>query len=131
MEDKYNEAKKIIEKYGQEQLLNQYDKLDSDKKRILLNQIFNIDFNQINNLYNKTKEEIKLGEDIIEPIKYIDKKFLTSQEKEYYNNLGEQEIKKGKLAVVTMAGGQGTRLRTWRTQRNIYIKCTPQFKVFI
>ena len=110
MEGKFNEAKKIIEKYGQEQLLNQYDKLDSEKKAILLNQIFSIDFNQINNLYNQTKEEIKLGEDIIEPIKYIEKKLLTSEEKEKYTNIGIKEIKEGKLAVVTMAGGQGTRL---------------------
>lgn len=112
MENKYNEAKNIIEKYGQEHLLKQYNKLDNQKKEDLLNQIFNIDFNQINNLYNETKEEINLGEDIIEPIKYIDKNFLTSKEKEQYTNLGIKEIKEGKLAVVTMAGGQGTRLRT-------------------
>ena len=123
MENKYNEAKKIIEKYAQEHLLQQYDKLYNEKKEILLNQIFNIDFNQINNLYNQTKEEIKLGEDKIEPIKYIDKESLTSEEKEHYANLGAQEIKEGKLAVVTMAGGQGTRLRTQWTKGDIYIKC--------
>lgn len=115
MDNKYNEAKKIIEKYGQEHLLKQYDKLNDEKREILLNQVFSIDFNQINNLYNQTKEEIKLGEDIIEPIKYIEKKLLTSEEKEKYTNIGIKEIKEGKLAVVTMAGGQGTRLRTRRT----------------
>lgn len=123
MDNKYNEAKKIIEKYGQGHLFEQYDKLNNEKKEILLNQIFNIDFNQINNLYNQTKEEIKFGQDKIEPIKYIDKEALTSEEKEKYTKLGIQEIKGGKLAVVTMAGGQGTRLRAQWTQRNIYIKC--------
>lgn len=111
MEEKYNEAKKIIEKYGQKHLLGQYNKLCNEKKEILLNQITNIDFKQINNLYSQTKEEIKLGKDKIEPIKYIDKACLSNEEKEKYTNLGIQEIKEGKLAVVTMAGGQGTRLR--------------------
>lgn len=112
MENKYNEAKKIIEKYGQGHLLKHYNSLDKQKREILLNQIFNIDFSQINNLYNQTKEKIKLGKDKIEPIKYIDKESLTSEEKEIYTNLGIKEIKEGKLAVVTMAGGQGTRLRS-------------------
>ena len=112
MEDKYNEAKKIIEEYGQEHLLRLYNKLDNKRKEILLNQIFNIDFNQLNKLYSKTKENIKLGQDKIEPIKYIEKNSLTKEEIEHYNNIGMKEIKEGKLAVVTMAGGQGTRLRT-------------------
>ena len=110
MENKYNEAKKILEQYNQTHLLSQYQKLDNEKKEDLLNQIFNIDFNQINNLYNQTKEEIKVGQEKIEPIKYIEKDLLKKEEKEYYENIGAQEIKEGKLAVVTMAGGQGTRL---------------------
>ena len=112
MENKYNEAKKIIEKYGQDHLLNQYNNLNNEKKEILLNQILNIDFNQINNLYNQTKEKIKMGQDKIEPIKYIEKENLKNEEKEYYEKIGVKEIKEGKFAVVTMAGGQGTRLRT-------------------
>ena len=110
LENKYNEAKKILEQYNQTHLLSQYEKLDNEKKEDLLNQIFNIDFNQINNLYNQTKEEIKIGQEKIEPIKYIEKDLLKKEEKEYYEKIGAQEIKEGKLAVVTMAGGQGTRL---------------------
>ena len=34
VEDKYNEAKNIIEKYGQEHLLKQYDKLNDEKRKI-------------------------------------------------------------------------------------------------
>ena len=43
---------------------------------------------------------------------YIDKNNISDVKKIYYKNIGIEEIKKGKLAAVTMAGGQGTRLRT-------------------
>ena len=44
MENKYKEAKKIIEQYNQTHLLSQYEKLNDEKKEYLLNQINNIDF---------------------------------------------------------------------------------------
>lgn len=112
MENKYEQAKMILEKYNQTHLLSQYEKLDSEKKEYLLNQIINTDFNQINKLYEQTKTEIELGKDKIEPISYIEKEKMSDEEKEKYFKLGAEEIKKGKLAVITMAGGQGTRLRT-------------------
>jgi len=108
LENKYNEAKKILEKYNQTHLLSQYEKLDNEKKEYLLNQIINIDFEQLNKLYENTKKEIESGEDKIEPISYIEKEKLSDYEK--YMKVGAEEIKNGKLAVVTMAGGQGTRL---------------------
>lgn len=112
MENKYNEAKKILEKYNQTHLLSQYEKLNDEKKEYLLNQINNIDFKQMNKLYEQTKKEIEMGEDLIEPISYIEKASLSDEEKEKYSKIGADEIKSGKFAVVTMAGGQGTRLRT-------------------
>ena len=111
MEDRYNEAKKILEKYNQTHLLSQYNNLNNKQKDILLNQIASIDFNEINKLYEQTKTEVKLGNDVISPISYIEKAKLSDEEKAKYFNIGMEEIKKGKLAVVTMAGGQGTRLR--------------------
>ena len=112
MEEKYNQAKNILEKYNQTHLLKNYEKLDNSKKEYLLNQITNIDFELINKLYEETKKEIKVGTEKVEPIKYIEKEKISEEEKEKYLKIGEEEIKKGKLAVVTMAGGQGTRLRT-------------------
>ena len=69
-----------------------------------------IDFNQIHELYENTKKEIEIKENKIEAIKYVDKSKLTKEEKENLDKLGEDVIKKGEYAVVTMAGGQGTRL---------------------
>lgn len=122
MEDKYNKAKKILEKYNQTHLLSQYEKLDDEKKEYLLNQIINIDFEQVNKLYEQTKQEIKLGTEKIEPISYIEKEKLSNEEKEKYFTIGADEIKDGKLAVVTMAGRARNKTWAFRTKRNIYFK---------
>ena len=99
----------ILKKYGQEHLLNHYDSLDEKKKQKLLEQIGNIDFELVNNLYNSTKEQKTNSHDEITPIDYLDKFKLNDQYK-YYEAIGKKAIKEGKLAAVTMAGGQGTRL---------------------
>ena len=46
----------------------------------------------------------------IEPINYVDKEKMTDKEKEELSKIGEEIIKNNQYAVVTMAGGQGTRL---------------------
>ena len=103
------EAEAILKKYGQEHLLNGFDKLDESHKEKLLDEIENIDFNLIQNLYESTNKKNKKEEDKIEPMEYLDKYKLNEKYK-YYENIGKKAIKEGKLAAVTMAGGQGTRL---------------------
>ena len=109
MDDKVEEAKDILKKYGQEHLLNHYDKLDDIHKRKLLEQIEEIDFELANSLYESTKKEVKNSKDEITPIDYLDK-FKLGDKYKYYEDIGKRAIKEGKLAAVTMAGGQGTRL---------------------
>ena len=109
MEARKSEIEAILKKYGQEHLLNNYEKLDDIHKKKLLDEIESIDFELVNSLYNSTKDEKKKGQDVIEPIEYLDKYKLNEKYK-YYENIGKKAIKAGKLAAVTMAGGQGTRL---------------------
>ena len=94
MEAKLEEAKIILKKYQQEHLLNE---------------ICNLDFELVNSLYKKTERQETNKKDTIEPIGYLDKYKLNEKYK-YYENLGKNAIREGKLAAVTMAGGQGTRL---------------------
>ena len=109
MDNTLEEAKVILKKYDQEHLLNGYENLDEKKQKQLLDQIMNIDFELIKSLYaNTTKEETE-NEDVIEPMEYLDKNKLYDNYK-YYENIGKHAIQEGKLAAVTMAGGQGTRL---------------------
>lgn len=109
MENELIEIRKKLKKYNQEHLLEHYERLDQAHKKELIKQINNIDFSLIESLYKSTKKEEKNNEDKIEPIEYLDK-FKLNDKYKYYENIGKQAIKEGKLAAVTMAGGQGTRL---------------------
>lgn len=109
MDTELDEVKDILKKYGQEHLLNHYNDLDEKKREILLKQIKEIDFELVNKLYDSTKEQKINTSDKITPIEYLDKYKLNDQYK-YYEAIGKKAIKEGKLAAVTMAGGQGTRL---------------------
>ena len=109
MEYNIEEIKRKLKKYGQEHLMNFYDTLDEKKQQKLIEQIERTDFELINSLYSKTKNMNKQEDADIEPIDFIDKYKLNDKYK-YYEEIGKKAIKEGKLAAVTMAGGQGTRL---------------------
>lgn len=109
MDSTLEEVKELLRKYNQEHLLNGYENLDEKNKKILLEQILNIDFDLIHSLYLNTKKENTDNRDDIEPMEYLDKYKLNEKYK-YYEDIGKRAIKSGKLAAVTMAGGQGTRL---------------------
>ncbi len=103
------EIKATLKKYGQEHLLNHYETLDDAHKQKLLEEIKSIDFELIDSLYRNAEKTQNNEGDVITPIDYLDKYKLNDQYK-YYQDIGKKAIKEGKLAVVTMAGGQGTRL---------------------
>lgn len=111
MDEKLKQVEQTLAKYGQEQLLDEYNRLtDKKEKQDFLDSILTIDFNQVKTLYENSKEKPSFMDSKIEPIDYMDKSKLSKEEYEKYKAIGEKKIKEGKLAVVTMAGGQGTRL---------------------
>ena len=109
MDNNLEEIKAILKKYKQEHLLNHYGELEENKKKKLINEIKNINFELMESLYRKTKNQKEESSDEITPIDYLDK-YKLNDEYKYYENIGKKAIKEGKLAAVTMAGGQGTRL---------------------
>ena len=108
--DRGEETVNILKKYKQDHIINLLDKLEGTKKQELIEQINKIDFHQIMELYDNTKKEIEIKENKIESIPYLDKEKLSKEQKEEFDNIGENAIRNGEYAVVTMAGGQGTRL---------------------
>jgi len=109
MEHLLDEIKCKLNKYDQLHLLNGYENLPENKQKQLLNDIQGIDFEFIDNLYQNTKKEFDYSNDTIEPIEYLDKYKLDENNKGF-EETGKKAIAAGKLAAVTMAGGQGTRL---------------------
>ena len=110
MEKQYEKIKEKLIKYNQEQLLVNYENMNNEDKEKLLKEIDNIDFNLMKNLYKNAQKELDFKDEKIESIECTEKDRLSKEEKEKYDEIGTEKIKAGKLAVVTMAGGQGTRL---------------------
>lgn len=110
MEEKLLAAKQVLQKYGQEHLLNSFNSLSKEKQSELLDAILTTNFKQMQELYETTKIKANFENVKLEPINHVTKSDLSPEELEKYTSLGENAIKSGKLAVVTMAGGQGTRL---------------------
>ena len=108
--DKRQEAKELLKEYKQEHINKFIDEIGDEKAEELIEQIHTIDFHQITELYNNTKKTIEFKESKIEPLKYLDKAKLTFEQTQRFDELGSNVVKKGQYAVVTMAGGQGTRL---------------------
>ena len=107
--NRFEEIKMLLEKFGQQHLLEFYNELNEIERENLLNQIEGIDFELSGKLYEE-RNEISNNGDIIEPIPYVDKLKLSDEEVETYTKMGKQAIMRGELAFATLAGGQGTRL---------------------
>lgn len=110
--DKIKETFALLKMYGQEHIIKLLNQLEGKEKEELIQQINKIDFHQIMELYDNTKKEIAIKENKIENISYLDKAKLSKEQREEFDSLGEKAIRNQEYAVVTMAGGQGTRLRT-------------------
>lgn len=111
MNNKYDRAKKILNKYNQKHVI-QFLKFPGEIiNNELIEQVLSIDFEELKELYNKTFESLYVDLEELQPIAGINPDKLSKEELEKYENIGIEIIKNNKFAVATMAGGQGTRLR--------------------
>ena len=106
MMENFEQTKKILKYQKQEQILEYPIK----NKEEFANEVLKINFEQLNKLYDKAIKNEKVENSKIEPIPYIEKDKLSEEEKEHYKKIGENIIRNNEYAVVTMAGGQGSRL---------------------
>ncbi len=108
--DKSQEVIAILKQYGQEHIIKFMENLNPEEKEKLENQILKIDFHQLSELYENAQKPIEIKENKIDVINYIDKQKMSNSQKQELSDIGGNIVATGKYAVVTMAGGQGSRL---------------------
>ncbi|MBO7474707.1 MAG: UDPGP type 1 family protein [Ruminococcus sp.] len=123
----FEEAKKQLSTYKQEHLLRYYDELDEEQKRSLLMQIEKIDFSILKALDTKNNEALKRG--VIEPIEAVSISDI-AKNSDNYHELGIKALKDGKIALVLLAGGQGTRLGFDKPKGMFNIGVTHELFIF-
>lgn len=130
MKANFKKAEDILTKYHQEHLLQFYDELSNEQQEYLVNQILSINFDEIINLYEKSKLTSTISTEYIEPISYYDKLNFTPNDIYIYNSIGQNCIKDGKIAVVTLAGGQGSRLGYKGPKGTFKLETSPSMSLF-
>ena len=106
--EKLEQAKAKLREYNQEHIIKILEKIEKKEQEELVEQIINFDFEQIEIIYKNKDHQEEINK--VQPINSVDKSKLSIEEKQELDKLGEEIIKNDQYAVVTMAGGQGTRL---------------------
>lgn len=102
----YEDAKEMLEKKGQEQLLRYYGSLPDSEKEELLGNIEKVDFSVLDILKNPEMKQVR---GVIEPLGALGMDEINSK-KDRYKAVGLDAVRKGKVGAILLAGGQGTRL---------------------
>jgi len=121
----YTDSEKILEKYNQKHLLNWWGDIDNNQQQSLYNQIKSIDWSFIEYL----NKEVSSEDSIIEPIDALSLQQI-QQNKELYNSIGIDTIKDGKLCLLLLAGGQGTRLGHDKPKGCFNMGITKEMSIF-
>ncbi len=100
-----------LENNNQNEIVNLINNIYTNEEvESLLNQLQGIDLDKVMSLYKNATKVPDVEKNKIEHIKYTDLFALNKEQFYKYKGIGEDIIKNNKYAVITMAGGQGTRL---------------------
>ena len=104
-----------LKESNQDHLLNHWDSLDDDQKLAFYRDLRNIDFAEVNRYFEKTMKEADQEKDEkLEPVppEYVGSVIgkANSAKVNAWKEKGLVAISEGKVAVLLLAGGQGTRL---------------------
>ena len=114
--------------YGQTRTLKILENVDKETRKKIIEELHDINFIQLKELYNNIKEEAEVNVGELKPIKTLNPDKITKEEKEMYENVGADILRNNKFAVVTMSGGQGTRLGYKGPKGTFKIDVEPQAK---
>lgn len=111
MKKKLDEIVSELEKNNQKEIVNLIKNIYTNEEiENISNQIQGINLEKTMNLYKNATKVPAVEKNEIEHIAYTELSSLDKDLFHEYKSIGEDIIKNNKYAVVTMAGGQGTRL---------------------
>lgn len=110
MKTDIEKAEEILEKYNQKDALELMEKLEDSQKETLSKSILDVDFEYLMDVFHQSTEKKSVNTEGVLPMNATIKEDLTDVEREKYFNIGKKIIQNNEYAVVTVAGGQGTRL---------------------
>ncbi|XP_071439437.1 UDP-N-acetylhexosamine pyrophosphorylase [Hetaerina americana] len=109
--------KQSLAQYGQEHLLAFWETLDDHDKRELYKDITEINMRDVTTFFKRTTDSLNEDQEKLDdrlqpvPSEIYGSAAQTSKEKlKIYQNEGLRQIAEGKVGVLLLAGGQGTRL---------------------
>lgn len=122
----YIGALKLLQKKGQEQLLEYYSELSEEEKLRLLQEIENLDFDVIENY--KSKGGKPRGN--ITPLSQAVSVHEARTRQAEFKKAGLEMLSNGKVAAVLLAGGQGSRLGFNGPKGTFNIGITRKLSIF-
>lgn len=126
-----NNLEKAIEKlnkYGQEHVIKIMENFSEFEKEKIAEQILEMDFENLKNLYDALVEKEEYIDKSISPISALKKNKLSLEELEEINDFGKHVLVSKQFAVATMSGGQGTRLGYSKPKGTFMIDVDPKPK---
>ncbi|MFD0616563.1 UTP--glucose-1-phosphate uridylyltransferase [Paenibacillus sp. GCM10027629] len=110
MENLLNQAESLLHAYQQDHVVRCMKELSVEEKQKLAAQVLRVDFDQLAQAYrNRSTSSMGQGEHI-SPIPYFDVDTLSKEANEQYEERGLELLRDGKIGVIVVAGGQGSRL---------------------
>lgn len=113
----FDELKTKLVKYNQEQLLQFWNELNDNERKLLCDDIEELNFEEVNSFFKRAtasldENDTKL-DDRLKPVPESQYMSISSTDKSLlrqYEEEGFRQIAESRVGVLLMAGGQGTRL---------------------
>ncbi|VVC42036.1 Nucleotide-diphospho-sugar transferases,UDPGP family [Cinara cedri] len=107
----------LLKKYNQEHIIKFWEKLNEKEKKILLEDIYEVNIPDVLEMFNRTVENMNTNQQKLDArMNPISAELYGAVSRSpidiliKYEQIGLEKISQGKVGVLLMAGGQGTRL---------------------
>jgi UDP-N-acetylglucosamine/UDP-N-acetylgalactosamine diphosphorylase len=124
------ETKQRLERTGQQHLLAFWDSLDESRREALLEGIVQLPLEHLGSMLSQAASLARPAAADIRPVRPYLRNMADASK---YRAIGDDLVKRGKVAAFIVAGGQGTRLG-WRGPKGTYpatpVAGKPLFRVF-